>query len=276
MSFGRYLVICSILISTLCAASVNDPEVTLRRTLHRRVENYSLRAENLLQGLAKFSDDFEIPIGIEWQVSSVPYRSVELQFARSTVIDILTDLVATEPGYTFNISNGVVHVSRVTIADDRRNFLNLQIDDFQLSDEYVFHANNRLRNLVVQLVNPAPEKTGTACAGSFGVGAGDRVVSFHLSNVTARDILDRFITSAGFNIWLVAFPELPELTSRGFFESISVFSPNLPESELPAWDLFLPGYDPVKKEMGIGWKQGAWRTRPEDSAPANAVPHEPN
>jgi len=240
------------------------------------VENYSLHAENLLERLAKLSDDFEIPMGIEWQVSSVPYRKVELQFVNSTVIDILTSLVAIEPGYTFNAKNGVVHVSRVTIADDRRNFLNLQIDDFQLSDEYVFHANNRLRNLVVQLVNPAPEKTGTACAGSFGVGAGDRVVSFHLSNVTARDILDRFITSAGFNIWLVAFPELPELTSRGFFESISVFSPNLPESELPAWDLFLPGYDPVKKEMGIGWKQGAWRTRPEDSAPANAVPHEPN
>ena len=122
----------------VCRASVRRPEVTLRRTLHGSVENYSLHAENLLEGLAKLSDDFEIPMGIEWQVSSVPYRKVELQFVNSTVIDILTSLVAIEPGYTFNAKNGVVHVSRVTIADDRRNFLNLQIDDFQLSDEYVF------------------------------------------------------------------------------------------------------------------------------------------
>jgi hypothetical protein len=55
---------------------------------------------------------------------------------------------------------------------------------------------------------------------------------------------------------LVMFHELPPTREKDFFKSISIFSPDLPDSELPAWDLLLPGYGPVRKQMGVGWKQG--------------------
>jgi hypothetical protein len=244
---------------SMMALPAGNPEASLDETLHTLVRGYSVESENLLQALAKFSDDFQVPIGVEWQLSKVPPEPVKLRFEQTTVLQILTDMVAVDPRYTFSRSNGVIHVSRITIVDDRQNFLNIPISDFELSSEYVFHANNRFRRLVVEIANPSSPKHEEGCAGSFGVGAGDQLASFHLHNVVVRDVLDRFITSAGFNIWLVTFPETPALTMKGFFKSTSIFSPNLPDSELPVWDLLLPGYDPVRKQMGIGWKRGPWR-----------------
>ena len=241
---------------TLLAATSKSPEAGLNTTLHSSIRSYAMEAANLLQALAKFSDDFQVPMGIEWQLSNVPYKPVSLQFNNSSVLKILSDLVAVEPGYKFTVSNGLVHVSKGSLFDDSRNFLNIPISDFELSSEYVFHANNRLRKLVVELAGATPPQKGAGCAGSFGIGAGDEVASFHLRNVVVRDILDKFVTSAGFSIWLATFPELPATTENGFFKSISIFSPNLPDSQLPAWDLLLPGYDPVRKQMGVGWKQG--------------------
>jgi hypothetical protein len=250
----------ALLVASTLASDASNPEATLDATLHSVVTGYAVDAENPLQALAKFSDDFHVPLGIEWQLSSVPSKAVRLRFEKTTVLQILTDIVAVEPGYALSTANGVAHVGRVTISDDRRNFLNIPISNFELSSEYIFHANNRLRKLVVELSNPISTKNEAGCAGSFGVGAGDQKASFQLHDVVVRDVLDRFLTSAGFNIWLVTFPELPATTTKSFFKSISIFSPNLPDSELPAWDLLLPGYDPVRKQMGIGWKQGAWRT----------------
>lgn len=93
-----------------------------------------------------------------------------------------------------------------------------------------------------QLANAelAAKNQGGGCAGSFGVGAGDQTATFHLQNVTVRDILDRFVTSAGFNIWMATFPEIKSTTPKGFFKSISIFSRDLPDADLPAWDLLYP------------------------------------
>jgi hypothetical protein len=256
------------LTTALWGKNAITPQVRLDRELHMTVETYSVEAENLLQAVAKFSADFQVPIGVEWQLSRVPYKPINMKFAKTSVFQILAAIVAVEPTYTFGESNGVIHLSRVTLTDDKRNFLNIQIDNFELSSEYVFHANNRLRRLVVALANHSTSKQELGCAGSSVVAAGDKVASFSVHSVAVRDILDRLITSSGFSIWLVTFPEIPSLTPNGFFASISVFSPNLSESELPAWDLLLPGYDPVRKQMGIGWKQGSWLNENDRSASA--------
>lgn len=128
-----------------------SPEMDLDQRLNSAVENYSISAENLLQALARVSVDFHLRMGIEWEASSTPYHSVLLKYDKATPLQVLQDLVALEPSYVFSAANGVVHVSRSTVYDDRRNFLNLHIDTFDASQEYVFHASNRLHHLVFKL-----------------------------------------------------------------------------------------------------------------------------
>jgi hypothetical protein len=236
-------------------------EMDLDQRLNATVANYSISGENLLQALARVSDDFHLRMGIEWEVSSTPYHSVMLKYDKVTPLQVIKDLVGLEPSYVFSAANGVVHVRRSTIYDDRRNFLNLHIDRFDVSHEYVFHASNRLYQLVFKQTNLSPaavEDPRAGCAGSFAVGAGDQITSFHVTGVTVRDVLDKLVVSAGYNMWLVTFAELKNTTPNGFFKTLALDGSDLPDDSGPMWYLLVPGHDPVRKGFGIGWPRGTW------------------
>jgi hypothetical protein len=262
----RPILLFLILLQSLCALG-QSPEAVLEEKLHLRVQSYTISAANLLEALAKVSDDFELRMGIEWDISSLRCTPVSAKYEDTTQLKIIEDLMSTEPLYQFTAANGIIHVSNKAIVGDPRNFLNLRIPDFQVSSEYVGHARNRLYKIVEELMTkPKGEQESYACGGSYSPGWGDRLTSFHLHNVNVRDILDRFVTSAGYNIWLVTFPDTSGSTIRGFFVTKSVFSPNLPESELPVWDLLVPGYDPVRKQFGIDWPRGTWQPTTKEAA----------
>lgn len=246
--------------SGVVGAAVNPTaEAALDEKLHSSVQNYSLSAQNLLQALARVSDDFELRMGIEWELASAPYHPVALKYDKVTPLQVIEDLLAIEPAYALSIANGVVHVSRKTLIDDKRNFLNLHVEAFDVSEEYVFHASNRLHQIVFRLANQLTEEDPRAgCAGSSAVGAGDHLATFHLHEITVQDILDKFVVSAGFNVWLVTFPETKTVTPSGFFRTLSMDGSSLPEDLIPMWYLLTPGHDPVGKGLGIGWPRGEW------------------
>jgi hypothetical protein len=257
MSYRRFLLTLVIALSRTCPAQ--SAEAELEKRLDAQVESYSISAGNLLEALAQVSDDFQLPMGIEWEVASQRDGALSIRYARTTALRILQELIGRSPDYVLTRENGVVHVANKAIHDDARNFLNLRIREFELSSEYVLHANNRLQKIVLQLVNHLPDAEAQyGCAGSFGVSAGDRMASFRMQDVTVRDILDRFLTSSGHGLWLVTFPDT-EASALGFFRTTSVFSPDLPEDRLPTWDFLPPGYDPVRKGFGIGWPRVEWR-----------------
>jgi hypothetical protein len=256
----KFLLIFASLFADVLSASAETPEQILDRNLHSQVKSYTLAAQNILEGLAQMSGDFDLPMGIEWEESSGPFHPVNLTYSRPTTPwQVLQDVVAAEPPYTMTTSNGVVHVGKAATSNDTRNFLNLTVGDFQASDEYVFDLSyRRLHKQVLEQANPAPGPASAGRAGSNTVGAGDRAVSFVVHNATVSDIHDRFVTSAGFNIWLVTYPEAKTVTGRGFFKTISIFSAELPDNLLPTWDLLRPGYDPVRKQNVFYWKRGRW------------------
>lgn len=248
----------ALVIALSCVCSAQSPATEVERGLQVRVESYSISASNLLEALAKVSDDFQLPMGIEWEGASRRDSAVSSRYVHATALQILQDLVGTSADYVLTQENGVVHVASKPVRDDPRNFLNSKIPQFDLSSEYVRHASNRLQEIVVQMTNHLPEGEGVnGCAGSFGVGAGDRVASFGIRNGTVRDILDRFLTSSGMGIWLVNFPDT-NASASGFFRTVSVFNPDQAEDNLPTWDFLLPGYDPVRGGFGIGWPRVEW------------------
>jgi hypothetical protein len=74
-----------------------------------------------------------------------------------------------------------------------------------------------------------------------------------------RDVLDKFVVSAGFNIWLVSFPEAKTTVPRGLFRTLSMDGSDLPEDLVPMWYLLTPEHDPVRKGLGIGSPEGEWQ-----------------
>src|ERR1700679_90321 len=76
---------------SMMALPAGNPEASLDETLHTLVRGYSVESENLLQALAKFSDDFQVPIGVEWRslrcpLSQLSSGSNRRRFSRSSRI----------------------------------------------------------------------------------------------------------------------------------------------------------------------------------------------
>ena len=49
---------------------------------------------------------FTYEMGIEWEISSTPYR-VMLKYDKATPLQVIQDLVSLEPAYAFSVANGV-------------------------------------------------------------------------------------------------------------------------------------------------------------------------
>ncbi len=255
----KWITICLLLslgLATLPAHCASPDDFSLDRQLNSNVRNYSIEVGSVVEALAKISSDFHIRMGIEWETTVGPSRPVSINYANGSLLDLLKQIVSVEPLYKLTIQSGIVHVGKEPIVDDRRNFLNIRISSFEASNEYAFHASNRLHTLLLDLAN-SPQEKGGGCAGSWTVGVGDHQTTFLMRDASVREILDRLVLSAGFNIWLVTFPEAKSITEKGFYKTSSLFGP-VSDSAQPMWDLLLPGFDPSTRSFPPGSNRSEW------------------
>lgn len=218
-------------------------------------QQYSIEASNLLEAIAKVGTEFHIPLGIEWAAADGG-QPIKLSWRGASVREILDSVVGSNPKYGIEYGNGVVHVFSTALRSDQRNFLNIRLPDFQVQDEFVTSANRRLLEHVRRVANPVPEETlpDGGCAGSMGIGRGDKKATFTLRNASLREILDQLLASADYRVWIVSFqPEL-RTTSRGFFVTNSVYGGQSEASVQPRWDLLFWGFDPVRRDWNHEWK----------------------
>ena len=227
----------------------------LQKRLEAKVEEYTLSEDSFLQALTRVASEFEIPMGIEWVRSPGTIRKIQISWHDGTVHEILQSLVKSQPGYELQITNGVVHVFPRSARADRRSFLNLPIDKFQVENDYVQFASRRLQQRLRGVVTPPlAVKPGMGEAGSLATGMGDRRVTFKLGNVTVRDVLDKLSLAADFKIWVVTYPEKTALTATGFYRPLSLFTNAVSDDYQPVWHLLRWGYDPVLKDFRPDWK----------------------
>ncbi|MGH9915707.1 MAG: hypothetical protein ACRD63_10525, partial [Pyrinomonadaceae bacterium] len=218
----------------------------MQTKLRTKVENYTIAADTFLQALTRVAAKFEIPMGFEWVKAPDTLRSINRSWQRATVYQIIESLVKAQPGYDFRISNGVVHVFPHGSLTDEHNFLNIRIDKFEVQNEFVEVASERLRSRVRGLIRqpppspPGARQTGKGVAGSMVIDMRDRQVSFRLVNSTVRDVLDKLSLAAGFKIWVVTYPETPTFTNAGFRRTSSLYTDNIiPDENQPIWRLLL-------------------------------------
>ena len=221
--------------------------------LQAKITNYTLTADTFLLALTRVCGKFEIPMGIEWVKSPKTLRNVNHTWQHATVYRVIESLVRGQPGYSFEVRNGVVHVFPKGALRDRHNFLNIRIEQFEVQNEHIAVASRlRLYPLVHHVVSPPVGATSPESEGGTGyhisTGSGDERVSFKSRNITVRGILDRFSLAAGLKIWIVTYPEKPTLTVAGFRRTGSLYrDAPLPDEYQPLWE-FLPwGVEPPRK-----------------------------
>ncbi|HEX8633126.1 MAG TPA: hypothetical protein VF703_03130 [Pyrinomonadaceae bacterium] len=150
---------------------------------------------------------YRIPMGIEWvNRSSSPEPDVAPPSRESnlTVRDVLEAIVLRLPGYQMTTRNGVVHLADPAFTDDAANFLNVQIEEFQVENENLLTAKEQLRLSIDMTLNPDDYEGGYA--GGYGYNPDDvfakRNITFYSKDLTVREILDGLVKANGNALWV--------------------------------------------------------------------------
>jgi hypothetical protein len=223
--------------------------------LSAKVPSYTVKAMNLLQAAAQIASDFNLPMGIEWQGDPDTRKEIIYQWQNATVQKILYDVSSFDVQYQVNISNGVVHLWKGGIAGSPRNPLNITIRDFSVADTYAGQARSKLQDRLNQMMfPPSPTERRLACAGSYGAGAGDRLISLSMKDATAREILDAILLRSEFAIWLTVFPD--KQAHIGYLQTTPPWRKTIQQPDI---DLVGRYYDPATGKSRGDWKIGLKR-----------------
>lgn len=226
------------------AGAPAQPRATkLHARLQARVAKYTLSATNLADALVKTSGRFRVPMGIEWVRDKQTARGVNRTWNSRTVLQILRSIVDEYPGYELRLDNGVVHVFRGGLPEDRSNFLNLKVpDSFTVRHEAVGPANERLLSVVRSIVSP-PKPAGARGEGfEYATGIAEKPLTLPLRGATVREALEKFAASSEREIWIVTFSSPRELTPAGFRRAETLWRRGpVPDAQQPIWDLLAWG-----------------------------------
>lgn len=116
-------------------------------------------------------------------------------------------ILKSTPDYSLAVREGVVNVSDSRYATDSRNFLNLRIGEFSLTNSNVFAAEFELRYRIHATLHP--ELYARGMNGGYGYGFPDETglavknISFAGKNLTVRTILDEVVLGNGNTLWVV-------------------------------------------------------------------------
>ncbi|HXQ72003.1 MAG TPA: hypothetical protein VN844_16025 [Pyrinomonadaceae bacterium] len=157
--------------------------------------------------LVQVAQHYKIPMGIEWVLQSEE-KQVKLDVSEApTVLTLLNLILQSAPEYSLTVREGVVNVSDSRYATDSRNFLNIRIGEFSLTNANVFGAEFDLRLRIHATLHP--ERYAGGMNGGYGYAFPDdtalfvKNISFAGKDLTVRNILDRIILGNGSTLWVV-------------------------------------------------------------------------
>jgi hypothetical protein len=220
-------------IVSLANSPVVNHELTLK--LKTPVRQYTLKASSFLEALMQVADQFRIPMGIAW-VDTPPARTrVSLSLKSTTVEEIIEAIAKSQPGYSVQVSDGVVHIFSTQVPASQ-NFLLLKVDKFEARHEVVQMAQRRLRELVQDSVAP-PMPTRGGIAGSLITNVGEPKISVDVNDAKVYQVLDSLAIASPKKVWVVTFTD--SLTGTGFRRTSSLWTAGaIPDSEQPVWNMF--------------------------------------
>ena len=197
--------------------------------LNKPVTSYNLGVSSFAAALLRVSRDFQIPMGIVWV--NTPQARAELPFAwkDTTVQEIIEALAKSQAGYQVETRNGVVHVFPSGIIPVPQDFLKLNIEDFQVRNDFIEMASYKLHELVTPITGSRVISIGAA---------GDSKVDLKLKNSSVEDVLDALAVSSNRKIWIVTFSEDVGLTPKGLRRTTSLWTDKaIPDAQQPLWEL---------------------------------------
>jgi hypothetical protein len=248
-------VIAFVIILMPCRCVSDDTQ--LETTLQKRIEYYEMSEQSFLQALMRLATESGVPMGIEWIETPITMSPVHQRFSNMTILQMLQNFLKSYSGYAMNVNNGVVHIFPSGPRDEQTSFLNIYVDKFEVRNEYVAVASYRLRQKIREILNPPlPTVFGKPAGVAFSItsGLGDQRISFTVTKVRIKDILDKFASMSQLKIWVVTYGAKPDLVFGRIRKTKSIFTDKvIDDGEQPIWGRFVWGFDPVSHNLRQDW-----------------------
>lgn len=177
------------------------------------------RSTSALGQLMEVARYYQIKMGIEWAEQPNTEVSALSREGQTTVQRLIDGILRGIPGYRAKIENGVLHISNPSLETDPRNFLNLRIPEFSVSNASVFDAKATLRLKIDMSLHA--ERYVSGWNGGYGSPRGHvfdtRNVTFSGRNLTVRQILNKIVVANGNALWLARLVPSKMMQNDPFF-----------------------------------------------------------
>ncbi|HEV2037140.1 MAG TPA: hypothetical protein VGQ96_00925, partial [Candidatus Eremiobacteraceae bacterium] len=135
--------------------------------------------------------------------------------------------------------DGMVHVFMRDFRNDRHNFLNIKLANFEARNESTAVVAQKLSMSARYFLSPPPPGPEVAVL-SVAIGAGEGLVTFK-AGLTVREIMARLALSSDFKIWIITFSDPPSITPTGFRQVAGAAAPDYAQ---PWWEQLRWGEKP--------------------------------
>jgi hypothetical protein len=179
--------------------------LTAADLLTKQVRATAIKNETFDQVLDRLTSDYQIPIGIVLgDEKLIPRREFDLNLPETTVKDFLDAVIAKDPRYTWKLEEGVIHFQPSKERDALlTTLLDTKISHFAFTEgtsRYrIYSEILKLPEIQTQLIVADVAPIVLLSSGTMRkVG-----ISFQESNVTLRELLDRFILRTESKRWVL-------------------------------------------------------------------------
>jgi hypothetical protein len=171
--------------------------------------------------LADVAKGYKIPMGIERVGDDGQDTSRRLAAdlgapnQHLTVRNLIDEILKQAPGYRATVADEVLLIGKPKVMKSGRNFLNLRVPHYQVSNANLYGAEARLRLAIDRTLEP--EKYARGWNGGYGNPPGTvfdtHNISIDVSDATVRQIMNEIIRQNGHAMWTVHL--VPAKTKRG-------------------------------------------------------------
>lgn len=198
----RFFILVLLVICTFAAHNISAQ--TLQERLEQKTD-FVPHAASPPEQLIEVAQRFQIPMAIEWLEEKSEQSKSTLNFKHGSVLELITAIIRQSPEHQVLNQGRILYVYPPSVAAHQFNFLNLRIEEFEVTEESLLGAEDELRIRINMLLYPDLYKNGYA--GGYG-GAPDnpfwkKNITFSGSDLTIREILKRIAEENGNALWIV-------------------------------------------------------------------------
>ena len=204
MRFAWLLILCALIQPSFMRASDEQRQSvpTFATRLNKPILRFQASGRTLIAVVLDLAYEYGLPTALEYVDSAASTRPLDLNFAKASPREILTQVIASYPEYRVSFSAGVVNIYSPAARADRSNLLNLVVKDFSVAHADTHRADFELFCEVIR-----QQHAGDACSGSVATGQwGPKKISLQLRGAKVYEILNAIVANNGSAIWIVLAP----------------------------------------------------------------------